>query len=69
LFIHLFKWPSHVFVLDGIKGTVKKAYMLADEQQNGLPFEQNGTHLSVKLAAAPPDPVDSVLVLEKSGEK
>ncbi len=69
LFIHLFKWPSRDFVLHGVSGSIRKAYMLADESQSGLPFEQNGNRVSVKLAAAAPDPIDSVLVLQLTPEK
>jgi hypothetical protein len=43
--------------------------MLADERQNGIPFEQNGNQVSVKIPPIAPDPVDSVLVLDLSPGK
>ncbi len=64
LFIHLFKWPGRTFKLAGVKGTVRRAYMLADEQHSGLSVDQEGDRLSVKLPGAAPDAIDSVLVLE-----
>lgn len=64
LFIHLLKWPGPTFTVAGVKGSVRSAYMLADEQHSGLSFDQEGDQVSVKLPLAAPDPVDSVLVLE-----
>lgn len=69
LFIHLLKWPGRTFKLAGVKGTVRRAYMLADEQHGGLSVDQEGDRLSVKLPAAAPDPIDSVLVLELAAGK
>jgi alpha-L-fucosidase len=65
LFIHLFKWPGEKFELSGVKGTVSKAYMLADPQQSGLAMQQSGDQVSVTLPATAPDEMDSVLVLEE----
>jgi alpha-L-fucosidase len=65
LFIHLFKWPGDKFEVSGVKGSVSKAYMLADPQQAGLAVQQSGDHVSVTLPAAAPDKIDSVLVLEE----
>jgi alpha-L-fucosidase len=64
LFIHLLKWPGEKFELSGVKGSVSKAYMLADVRQTGLAVRQSGDHVSVTLPAAAPDKIDSVLVLE-----
>jgi len=65
LFIHLLKWPGEKFELSGMKGSVTKAYMLADAQQAELAVQQSGDHVSVTLPAAPPDKIDSVLVMEE----
>jgi alpha-L-fucosidase len=65
LFIHLFKWPGAKFELSGVKGSVSKAYMLADVQQAGLAVQQSGDQVSVTLPAAAPDKIDSVLVMEE----
>jgi alpha-L-fucosidase len=64
LYIHLFKWPGEKFELSGVKGSVSKAYMLADPQRAGLAVQQSGNHVSVILPAAAPDKIDSVLVME-----
>jgi alpha-L-fucosidase len=69
IYIHFFKWPAHDFELKGITGSISKAYLLADENQNGIPFEQNGNQVSVKIPPIAPDPVDSVLVLNLSPGK
>jgi alpha-L-fucosidase len=64
LFIHLLKWPAHNFTLNGVAGSVTKAYMLSDELQSGIPFHQDGKQVWVKLPILAPDPIDSVLVLD-----
>jgi alpha-L-fucosidase len=64
LFIHLFTWPGKSFGLNGVKGTVTKAFMLADPSLTALDFRQDGDHVSVTLPAQAPDSMDSVMVLE-----
>ncbi len=66
LFIHLFKWPGHTFTLNGVTGSISRAYMLADSPQSDIPFKQNGNRVQVDLPPFAPDPIDSVLVLELS---
>lgn len=63
LYIHLFKWPSGQFELDGYNGSVKKAYLLA-KRGKSLKVSTEGGKLTVALPAAAPDAIDSVLVLE-----
>jgi alpha-L-fucosidase len=63
LYIHLFKWPSGTFEVSKVKGTVKKAYMLADAKHAALKVKQEGDRVTVTLPSAAPDKVDSVLVL------
>jgi alpha-L-fucosidase len=69
VFIHLLNWPGKWFETGGVKGTVSKAYMLADPEQSPLQISQDGDHISVTLPANAPDAIDSVLVLETTGEK
>jgi alpha-L-fucosidase len=63
LYIHLLKWPGKTFELDGVKGAINGAYMLADPARSSLALSQVGQHVSVELPATAPDPLDSVLVL------
>jgi alpha-L-fucosidase len=64
LYIHLLKWPKDKFELTDVKGTVTKAYLLADPQRTPLKIEQDKGQLTVSLPATAPDPIASVLVLE-----
>jgi len=64
IYIHLFKWPDDKLELDGVKDTVKKAYMLADPRQTSLDVIQKDGHVSVSLPKTAPDPIASVLCLE-----
>jgi alpha-L-fucosidase len=64
LYVHLFTWPSGSFELPATKGTVTKAYLLADPQKQTLAVKQNGQKWSISLPATAPDKTDSVLVLE-----
>jgi alpha-L-fucosidase len=64
LFIHLFKWPSGTFELNGVKGSVTKAYLLADLTRKSLDVHQDEGRVYVSLPHDAPDMIDSVLVLE-----
>jgi len=68
IYIHLFKWPTGKFDLDGLKGQVTKAYLLADADHKALTVTQDGTKISVTLPAQAPDPIASVLCLEVTGK-
>jgi hypothetical protein len=47
-----------------VKGTVSRAYMLADPSHTNLAVLQKTDHVSVTLPASTPDNFDSVLVME-----
>jgi alpha-L-fucosidase len=64
LYIHLFKWPTTKFTLDGVKGKITAAYLLADPDRKKLEFSQTGGNLTVTLPATAPGEFDSVLCLE-----
>ncbi len=64
LYIHLIKWPGPTFELSGVKGKVKKAYMLADPSRSRLKFKATGETVTVTLPPKPPSDYDSVLCLE-----
>jgi alpha-L-fucosidase len=65
LYIHLFQWPAGQFEVSKVKGTVTKAYLLADDTHKRLILAQNGDKVTVKLPVQAPDRMDSVLVLEQ----
>jgi alpha-L-fucosidase len=62
LYITIFKWPGDSFELSKVKGKVGKAYLLAGRQS--LKVSQTGDTVKVRLPAAAPAPIASVLVLE-----
>ena len=64
LYLHLFDWPAGSFALDKMRGTVKKAYFLADAEHRPLKFQQQGEHLTIKLPAKAPFEMAPVVVLE-----
>jgi alpha-L-fucosidase len=64
IYIHLFKWPGATFELRGVKGKVRKAYMLADPGRGRLALKMSGDALMVTLPAQAPAEYDSVLCLE-----
>jgi alpha-L-fucosidase len=64
VFIHLMKWPDKTFTLDGMKGRVTKAYLLADPHRAGVTFTQEGEKVTITLPGDAPDVVASVLCLE-----
>jgi alpha-L-fucosidase len=63
LYISLFTWPGAQFELNKVKGTVGKAYMLADKSK-ALKVSQSGDKITVALPAKPTSEYASVLVLE-----
>ena len=64
LYIHLFRWPSGQFEVSKVKGTVTKAYLLADAGHKSLQVTQKGDHVAVGLPVKPPGDLATVLVLE-----
>jgi alpha-L-fucosidase len=66
IYIHLFTWRKELS-LDGVKGKVTKAYLLADPKHSKLKFSQTGGKLTVQLPETAPGELASVLRLEVSG--
>jgi alpha-L-fucosidase len=64
LYVHLFKWPTAPFELKGVKGKVKRAYLLADSSRKSLPMKQGDGSLSLTLPDKAPGEIASVLCLE-----
>jgi alpha-L-fucosidase len=66
LYIHLFTW-SKEFTLEGVKGKVTKAYLLADPKHKGLKFAQTGEKLIVQLPDNAPGEIASVIRIDVNG--
>jgi alpha-L-fucosidase len=64
LYIHLFTWPTGQFSLEGVKGKVVRAYLLADSKRNRLKFDQRDSNVTVTLPEKAPGEFASVLCLE-----
>jgi alpha-L-fucosidase len=65
LYITFFKWPNALFELSKVRGTVKKAYLLADAKKS-LKVTQQSDKVTVALPRSAPGQIASVLVLETS---
>src|SRR6476661_8717627 len=65
LYITFFKWPNAPFELSKVRGTVKKAYLLADAKKS-LKVTQQSDKVTVALPPTAPGQIASVLVLETS---
>jgi alpha-L-fucosidase len=68
MYLHIFKWPAGPFELSGVRGTVGKAYFLADPAFKPLVVKQNKDHVRIDLPPEAPDKLDSVIVLEVASQ-
>lgn len=70
LYLHVFDWPADGnLVVGGLQSNISLAWLLADPSKHPLKFDRiNPYDLDVQVPARPPDSVDSVVVLEISGE-
>jgi alpha-L-fucosidase len=66
LFLHVFDWPQGGSLLAPLANVPRKAYLRAAPEQP-LQYASGGSGLTIKLPAAAPDPVASVVVLELDG--
>jgi alpha-L-fucosidase len=69
LYLHVMNWPSNgKLLVGGLLSGVKQAYLLSDATKKPLKTERVGTDdLMVRVPAAAPDAVDTVIVLETDG--
>jgi len=69
LYLHVMHWPSGgKLLVGGLLSGVKQAYLLSDAAKKPLKTERVGTEdLLVRVPAAAPDPVDTVIVLKTDG--
>jgi alpha-L-fucosidase len=62
LYIHLFKWPAGSLDLAKVKGSVTKAYFLADKK--AIKSAQQGDRVTLTLPDKAPGQIAAVVVLE-----
>jgi len=68
LYLHVFDWPKdRRLVVPGILNDARKAYLLADSRRHPLRVNRRDDALVIGLPSAPPDPVNSIIVLEIPG--
>ena len=68
LYLHVFDWPKGDLPVPGLKSKVTKAYLLADKEQKPLEVNQSDDCVAIKVPAAAPDKIASVVVAEIAGE-
>jgi alpha-L-fucosidase len=64
LYIHVFKWPTGKLELPAVKGTITKAYLLANPKRTALTVEQTDAGVSITLPGKATDAIASVVCLE-----
>jgi len=67
LYLHVFDWPVGELVVPGLRNTVKKAYLLADQTKTPLTVTRSEDGISVAVPRQAPDEIASVVVLEIQG--
>ena len=68
LYLHVFDWPKDgVLSVNGLNNRVRRSYLLADKAVALTLKKDEEGRLSIALPDAPPDTIDSVVVLEISG--
>ena len=72
VYLHVFDWPRGELVLYGLRSKVRRAYLLSNKTKLKVAQRSDAAlgheSLTLRLPAAPPDPYDSVVVLEVDGE-
>lgn len=69
LYLHVLAWPADgKLVLDGLTNPITKASLLADPEHKALKASVDGGVLAVQLPGTAPDPDDSVVAVEYTGD-
>ena len=69
VYLHVFYWPGEEICIAGVKNKVKSARLLATGKELTVRQEPNSVRLFIRgLAKKPPDPYDSVIVLNLVGK-
>ena len=63
VYLHVLDWPYKVLEVKGVTTPVKSAYFL--ESHQSVPFRAENGLLTLDLPLGPPDPYDTVIVLEE----
>jgi alpha-L-fucosidase len=63
LYLHVYEWPNGELVVPGLKGTVEKAYLLADPDKKALKVSRSGDEVAIQLPEKAPDAIASVVVV------
>ena len=67
LYLHVFEWPKNgLLQLKGLRNKVIKVAALTDPEE-ALSFKQDAGLVEIKVPSKPPDPINSVLVMEIEG--
>lgn len=67
LYLHVFDWPTDGNLVVPIRNDVTRTYLLEDSTQTQLVIEATDRGVVVTLPQHAPNPIDSVVVLEFSG--
>ena len=68
LYFHIFNWPASCKLqVPGIKGKIKKAYLLTDKKKTALMVTGKENTIAISLPVKPLDEINTVVVLEMEG--
>ncbi|PZU08251.1 alpha-L-fucosidase [Sphingomonas sp.] len=69
LYLHIFRWPHDGgLIVSGLQSDVATAYLLGDPARKAFPIERvSRDEVRLRLPAAAPNAIDSVIVLESKG--
>ena len=68
LYAHVLNWPQGELRIPGLRSTVEKAYLLADNPGMRLTVQSDESGITIALPEVAPDPNVSVVVLEIGGQ-
>ncbi len=68
LYLHVFDWPADgKLTVPGLLNRPRRAFLLGEPGERALGVERRADGVIVRLPATPPDPIDSVFVLDIDG--
>jgi len=67
-YLHFFRWPGGTGTVTGIKNNILAAYFLATGKHVSFEKTDDGKVILKKMPVAPPDPYDTVIVLQLDGK-
>lgn len=69
LYLHVFNKPKGSLTIKGVTGKPGKAWLLANPDAKPLKVTSSGDSVQIDLPAELPDPIDTVIALEVSGDQ